>query len=110
MVRVRCKNGWVRCLLVFFICILSYCSICMFQMCRYDVVSYNCRHMSIDCANFFRGLGFPTQIVHGDSRDGSSSHCWVRLWGWLDFESTCLLPVFNFNEHRYVVYRVEKVN
>lgn len=77
----------------------------------YDPVFFNCRHMTVCCALFFKEIvRFPgISIVHGTSPvDSSKGHCWLRLGGWLEFECTGLFPkFFNRNCDYYNVYLVE---
>lgn len=89
--------------------ILMICLVSLTQAIRYNRDNYNCLNMSKDCAKVFVGLGIPTELVHGECKTDDTSHCWVRLWGWLNFESTILFPTFWFN-NRYEVYKIEKLN
>ena len=63
-----------------------------YQHSRYDVIDYNCTHMSGDCEEFFEGLGLRTQMVYGDNRP-NNGHAWIRvhtILGVYDFEPTSL--------------------
>ncbi len=61
---------------------------------KYDVENYNCVDMSYDVGRFFQSIGIPTEIMYGSNPNRSTGHCWLLLWGWLEFESTSLSPHF----------------
>jgi hypothetical protein len=63
-----------------------------YQQSRYVEGVYDCSNMSVDCALFFRMVRIPTKIVSGYCRTNHSiEHCWVRLFDFVDLESTTLL-------------------
>jgi hypothetical protein len=66
--------------------------------------------MSIDCGHFFKAIGVPVQMVHG-SNGGKSGHCWLLLWGCIEWESTALVPhiFFNRNSDKYHIYLITDV-
>lgn len=97
-------------LFVLFI-ILFYILLSLYQQSRYNIETYNCTHMSYECAGFFAKFGVPVELVTGYKYNSNGSieaaHMWLRLWGWLEFESTTLM----FSDHRgYRVVSVERFN
>ena len=65
--------------------------------------------MSQECAHFFKSIGIPVQIVHG-TYNATSGHCWLLLFGFIEFESTNLFPnIWNKNADKYHVYKIEDV-
>jgi hypothetical protein len=74
---------------------------------KYDSKNYNCLDMSIDCGHFFKSIGVPVQLVYGhhwDSETNLTAHCWLQLFGCIEFESTALtIHLFNDNANYYHV-------
>ncbi len=64
--------------------------------------------MSKVLGKFFKQIGVPVQEVHGSSKDGTGGHCWLLLFGCIEFESTTLTPKFlNKNSDKFTVYLIE---
>lgn len=76
----------------------------------YDKKSFNCVDMSYVLGCYFKNIGIPTQMVYGHNPSNPVGHCWLLLFGCIEFESTTLYPVFwNKNCDRYHVDVVEDV-
>jgi hypothetical protein len=110
--RINKKNGFLICfLLIIIIFLLIWVNVSMAWRRQYDEKNFNCVDMSRVCGRFFKNLGIPVQIVHGVSKcDSSSGHCWLLLFGCIEFESTTLYPeFFNKNSDEYNVYSIEEL-
>jgi hypothetical protein len=76
---------------------------------KYDSDNYNCLDMSIDCGHFFKSIGVPVKLVYGHHYDNANetnmtAHCWLQLFGCIEFESTALtIHLFNDNANYYHV-------
>jgi len=107
--KLRYKNRWAKGFFFFLITALiitaPWAVLSYYQHTRYTK-DYNCDDMSYDCADIFVSFGIPTQVVHGTNPKSGPGHCWVRLWGCIDFEATSLSPNFS-NKNYYNVYLVE---
>ena len=79
----------------------------LYQQSRYSK-EYNCDEMSYDCAYFFSSLGIPTEVIHGKKIEGFGLHCWVRLFGCIEFESTNLM--FMRVSKEFDIEKIEKIN
>jgi len=79
---------------------------------KYDAINCNCVDMSYAWGSFFKSVGVPVQMVYGSHYEPnhSSAHCWLLLFGNVEFESTTLLPRFwNKNSDYYEVNIMEEI-
>ena len=75
---------------------------------RYDKDKFNYVDMSYACGNFFKSIGIPTQVVYG--HNNNSGHCWLLLFGCIEFESVTLYPKFwNKNADKYHIDKIENI-
>ena len=75
---------------------------------NYDVNNCNCVDMSYAWGKFFKSIGIPVQMVYGSNN--LSAHCWLLLFGCIEFESTTLFPnFFDKNSDKYKINIVEEI-
>lgn len=92
------------------IIVACYSTIAMAWRSNYDRENFNCVDMSEICGDFFNSIGVPVQEVRGSSRTNGSSHCWLLLFGCVEFEATTLeFEFFDKPSDRYNVYSVKDI-
>lgn len=95
-----------KAIIMILIFMISWSMLSLYQQSRYSN-EYNCVGMSYDCARFFRSIGLSVEVVRGWRKEGFGGHCWVRLFGWLEFESTTLM--FMRISEEYEITKIEVI-
>ena len=103
----RRQGRILKVLIALGICVVCYISVSLWWNSKYDKENYNCVGMSYDVAKAFHSLGIPVKVVYGDPKNPNNlnhtvGHCWLVLFGCIEFESTCLtIHPFNDNAKHY---------
>jgi hypothetical protein len=109
--KINKKNGFLLgFLLTIIVFLLIWVNVSMIWKARYDKDTFNCVDMSSSCGGFFKSIGIPVQMVYGSNPGTHKGHCWLLLFGCLEFESTTLFPrFFDKNCDRYNVDIIEEI-
>jgi len=103
--RRRIKKA-TDCLLVIAILLSAWVLLSAHQIYSYNADTNNCLNMSSSMVKWCTEHGIQAELVYGHHEDANGNwtgdgHAWVKLFGWMDFEATALMPCDN--SHHWII-------